>query len=64
MTKLEEVIHCEDCIFGHRKYYADEAYIECTNPDGLYRDVNVDSYCSAGIEFKDDITMNLGGDSK
>ena len=59
-VECEEITHCEDCIFGYRKYYADEAYIECTNPDGLYRDVNNDSYCSAAIEWDENLNPCRG----
>lgn len=50
---VEPVVHCRDCIFGHKCFNIingiTDSWVECRNPDGLNRDVSCDGYCSAGI---------------
>ena len=47
------IVQCKDCIFGHRYFDVQngetDSWVECTNPDGLNRDVSDEGYCSAGI---------------
>ena len=48
-----EATLCKDCVFGRRYFDVQngetDSWVECTNPDGLNRDVSDEGYCSAGI---------------
>ena len=52
-----EIVLCKDCVFGHLCFDVHngidaDSWVECTNPDGLYRDVSCEGYCSAAIRRK------------
>ena len=52
-----EIVLCKDCVFGHlyfdvRNGIDIDSWVECINPDGLYRDVSCEGYCSAAIRRK------------
>lgn len=53
-----EVVRCENCHYGFRYFDVQngdmDSWVDCTNPDGLNRDVSNDGYCSAGIRRKDE----------
>lgn len=55
---VREVVLCKDCLFGH--LYIDAingesgGCVECRNPNGLYRDVSPEWYCSASVRRKND----------
>ena len=55
---MVEVVRCKDCHYGLRCFDVrngdTDSWVECTNPDGLYRDVSYDGYCSASIRRKED----------
>lgn len=60
-TKAEvvgEIVRCKDCRFGLRCFdvrnEGTDSWVDCTDPDGLNRDVSDDGYCSAGIRRKVD----------
>lgn len=49
-----EIVLCKDCVFGHLCFDVHndtdtDSWVECTNPDGLYRDVSCEGYCYAAI---------------
>ena len=53
-----EITMCKDCIFGRlyldmRKNIGLDSWVECVNPDGLYRDVSCEGYCYAAIKRED-----------
>lgn len=51
-----QVVRCEDCLFGHLCFDVQngvtDSWVDCRNPEGLYRDVSLDGYCSASIRRK------------
>lgn len=46
---LLEVTECKNCIFCSSYLDCGEVYYECTNENGLFSDVNEDSFCSRSI---------------
>ena len=46
---LYEITKCENCIFCVSYTYNNEIYYECHNEEGLFSNVNEDSFCSRGI---------------
>lgn len=51
-----QVVRCKDCLFGHLCFDVQngvtDSWVDCRNPEGLYRDVSLDGYCSASIRKK------------
>lgn len=56
---VEPVVHCRDCIFGHKCVDVTNGiitaiWVECINPDGLHRSVPCGGFCHVGIKRKEE----------
>ena len=54
---VQEVVLCKNCYYGSIKTLTINgeivSWVECTNPDGLFRDVPLDGYCCASAKRQD-----------